>query len=151
MIDDDDNDLTPPPMVKSSDHARSLRVNLAKKLHERKAPFETSVAFSPIPKPKGKTETMDSTPQAAPTGSTPRRGILKVAASTSMKRQVTFDEDSATGMSLGDKKLCSDDDESIFYEPEEPTYTGLSYVKMVEEDYLHFLSNLFSVICQSEN
>lgn len=32
----------------------------------------------------------------------------------------------------------------------EPTFTGLSMVQIVEEDYVHFLSNFFNLICQSE-
>jgi hypothetical protein len=36
--------------------------------------------------------------------------------------------------------------------PIDPSYTGLSLVKLVEEDYLHlhFLSNMFLVICPFE-
>lgn len=155
--DDADQNVTPVPIVKSTDHVRSLRVNLAKKLHERQqhqAPFETSVSFSPIPKPKlGPAQGTDEF--SAPSGSTPRRGILRHEGSTSMKRQVTFDEGSANESNTsGGKKMCQeddDDDDPIFYEPEEPIYTGLSIVKMVEEDYLHFLSNIFTVICHTEN
>lgn len=33
---------------------------------------------------------------------------------------------------------------------EQPIYTGLSMVKIVEEDYVHFLSNIFTLICQSD-
>ncbi|XP_012160281.1 nucleoporin NUP188 homolog [Ceratitis capitata] len=41
-------------------------------------------------------------------------------------------------------------EEIQYFPPEEPTYTPLSYVQLVEEDYLHFMSNLFTVICQSD-
>lgn len=33
---------------------------------------------------------------------------------------------------------------------EEHVFNGLSMVKIVEEDYVHFLSNIFTLICQSE-
>lgn len=36
------------------------------------------------------------------------------------------------------------------YTVDENVFNGLSIVKIVEEDYVHFLSNIFTLICQSE-
>lgn len=36
------------------------------------------------------------------------------------------------------------------YSAEEQVFNGLSMVKIVEEDYVHLLSNIFTLICQSE-
>lgn len=36
------------------------------------------------------------------------------------------------------------------YTVDTQVFNGLSMVKIVEEDYVHFLSNIFSLICQSE-
>ncbi|XP_067632280.1 nucleoporin Nup188 [Eurosta solidaginis] len=43
-----------------------------------------------------------------------------------------------------------EDEDIQYFPPEEPSYTPLSYVQLVEEDYLHLMSNLFTVICQSD-
>lgn len=51
----------------------------------------------------------------------------------------------------GEAKRRSEEDEPIFLEPDEPSpYHEWSYVNLVEEDYLHYLSNLFAYICQTE-
>lgn len=44
----------------------------------------------------------------------------------------------------------TDSDDAIFYEADDCAYTGLSMVQMVEADYLHLLSIVFSHICQHE-
>lgn len=127
----------PKPIVKSSEHAKSLRVNLVKKLHQKhqatsSSPklLDTSSPFSPTARPLQE--------------STPLKGILKMTSSTQQKR-------SNDGTGFFDKRLCAEDEGPILFEPVEPVYTGLSYVKLVEEDYLHLLSNLFSIICNSDN
>jgi hypothetical protein len=71
------------------------------------------------------------------------KSILKPHSSTALKRHVVFEEDSQY------KKVCNED-EPVFFKPEEPIFTGLSFVKIVEEDYFHFLSNLFATICHTE-
>lgn len=50
-----------------------------------------------------------------------------------------------------EKRPYTLEEEPIFFDPEEPpTHHEWSYVNLVEEDYFHFLSNLFSYICQTE-
>lgn len=146
-------DKTPIPIVKSTDHAKSLRVNLAKKLHQKQISdtlFDTSVPISPISKLKSGGGAITGTKDQ----STPLKSILKPTTSTSQKRHVMFEQetdDAAKGEEDSNKKLCQDEDEPVYLEPEtEPPYTGLSYVKMVEEDYFHFLSNLFLNVAQHE-
>lgn len=138
--DDSDDAPQPKPIVKSSEHAKSLRVNLVKKLHQKQASassspklLDTTNPFSQITKPLQE--------------STPLKGILKMTSSTQQKRGVNIDD----YMSDTVKRWCMEEEEPIFFEPIEPSYTGLSHVKLVEEDYLHLLSNLFSIICNSDN
>lgn len=142
-------DKTPVPIVKSSDHAKSLRVNLVKKLHQKHITdtlFDTSVPISPISKLKSGVGTVGG----AKDQSTPLKSILKPTTSTSQKRHVMFEQETDQTED-SNKKLCQDEDEPVYFEPEtEPPYTGLSYVKMVEEDYFHFLSNLFLNVAQHE-
>lgn len=38
----------------------------------------------------------------------------------------------------------------MYFEPEDPSYCELSFVQLIEEDYLHFLSNLFGYICHTD-
>lgn len=137
--------------LKSADLKQSMRVNVVRRQHlqhihqqqhkqqtpsetsGRKPSFEMSRVISPI---TSSTTQSKSNLNAAIESSTPsldRNG----------KRISPAEKDFV-------KKICVEDEEEIFFEPEEPTYSPLSYVKLVEEDYLHFLSNLFMVICQSD-
>lgn len=144
-------DKTPVPIVKSIDHAKSLRVNLAKKLHQKHVVdtlFDTTVPISPIGKEKPEMTAVKGTKDQ----STPLKSILKPTTSTSQKRHVMFE----TGNIIVEeedekkKKMCQDDEMVLMKPDTEPPYTGLSYVKIVEEDYFHFLSNLFVVVAQQE-
>lgn len=147
-----DLDATPVPIVKSSDHAKSMRVSLAKKRHQQfitDTLFDTTVPISPIS--MGKAEAV--LVKGAKDQSTPLKSILKPTTSTSQKRHVMFEQETGdeTKTEESYKKMCQDEDEPVFFEPEtEAPYTGLSYVKMVEEDYFHFLSNLFVMVAQHE-
>lgn len=141
---DDDSDgnplkTTPSVQPKKTDRGHSMRVSVVRKQHLQQT---ASTPLSPIIHTR-----VESTPQK-PSSSTPApRGILKPSSTASIKR-VMFDE----GLD-GTKTFAYSipEDEPIFYEPEETKYTGLSYVRIVEEDYLHMLSNLFLIISQSEN
>lgn len=116
---------SPVQLVPPKKPDRSMRVNVVRKQHLQQAA---------------------STPKMSSSTPAPR-GILKPATSGSVKR-VMFDD----GLDATKTFAYSvPEDEPIFYEPEESKYTGLSYVRIVEEDYLHLLSNLFLIISQSEN
>lgn len=134
----DDNQQEPGPSSRLAGQRRSqdLRVNVVRKLHlQQKSSFEIPSTFSPIL-------------QAQPAGiiqTTPFRQASDPTSSTSIKR-VGFDLGSTV-----DKYAIQEDDEPYVVNQGDPSFTGLSFVKMVEEDYLHMLSNLFMFICQSEN
>lgn len=130
--DDDDDNSSEDSGSKSSKVARksslpkhSMRVSVVRKNHLRSASSATSLEssiFSPISRPG------PSTPQAARSSGSNVRGILKPTTSE-----------------------INEVDEPRFYEPEDaPELTGLSHVRIVEEDYLHLLSNLFLIISQNE-
>ncbi|ETN64999.1 hypothetical protein AND_003230 [Anopheles darlingi] len=92
-----------------------------------------------------------STDAGTRSSSTPvLKGILKPSPPTASVKRVMFDDglEQQSNKSMG---FAEPEDEPVFYEPQEPRYTGLSHVQMVEEDYLHLLSNLLLIVGQSEN
>lgn len=139
---DVESDPKPPAPRRSTDLSKSMRVNVMKKQlwqQQQKSIFDVT-AISPI-HPQSKSRLNEPT--------TPLKGILKPSASTSIKRVgFNLNEDENDGSKV---VVLSEEDEPILLEPVDPIFTGLSYVKLVEEDYMHFLSNLFLVICHSEN
>ena len=119
-----------------------MRVSVIRKLHlKQKSSTPFDVELSPI------SSTSKATDQAT-INITPIRSILKPTASTSNKR-VGFNLDTESAKILFAEE--KDNDEPILLEPTDAFYTGLSHVKMVEEDYFAFLSNLFLAVCQAEN
>lgn len=151
ITNDEDEDTPDTPTIakpaaprRSMEHAKSMRVKVVRNQYLQQQnkdkpenPFEVSIPISPIQGPGPQKQDQ-----------TPLRRILKTQASTSYKRNVTFNlEDQETP----GKVTLTEEDEPILFEPIDPSYTGLSLVKLVEEDYLHLLSNLFLVICNTEN
>ncbi|XP_058120378.1 nucleoporin Nup188 [Anopheles ziemanni] len=121
----------------SSTSKNSMRINVVRKMHLQHRQHQTTAEQ---PSPSG-TRGSPSTPML--------RGILKPSPSASAKR-VMFD-DQAMDDDAKSMAFLEPEDEPIFLEPEEPRYTGLSYVQLVEEDYLHLLSNVLLIIGQSDN
>ncbi|XP_053685205.1 nucleoporin Nup188 [Sabethes cyaneus] len=122
---------------------RNLRVNVVRKQHlQQAASTSTPVSQGAVSRSDLNVKPLSSTPVP--------RGILKPSPPTSSIKRVMFDDDH---FARGKKTFAysSLDDEPIFFEPEETKYTGLSHVRIVEEDYLHFLSNLLLIISQSES
>lgn len=123
------------------DNQKSLRVNVIRKQHlQKKSTTPFDVELSPI---SGAQKS-----EHQPINVTPIRSILKPTTSTSHKR-VGFNLDVESGKVLFAEE--EDNDEPILLEPSDAIFTGLSYVKLVEEDYFAFMSNLFLVVCQTEN
>ncbi|CRL03548.1 CLUMA_CG016201, isoform A [Clunio marinus] len=139
-VDDDDDQDQPGPSRLSTSQRRShdLRVNVVRKLHlQQKASLDIPTSFSPI--------LHAGTSKHVPIDSPPLRSAGNPTTSTTMKR-VGFDLSST-----GSKVMMEEDDEPYVVNRADPSFTGLSHVKMVEEDYIHLLSNLFMFICQAEN
>lgn len=113
---------------KSTDIKNSMRVNVVRKLHLKQVPanFEMSTVYSPI-------------------AGTSKNLIGTSISSTPQVRRVCDESeiDFAT-------KSMAIEDEIEYFPPEEPIFTPLSYIQLIEEDYLHCMSNLYSVICQSD-
>lgn len=133
--DDNDNEAQQPGALQRKN--QDLRVNVVRKLHlqQKSSQFEIPSTFSPIPQPH------------VPIDNTPVRAPGEPTSSTSVKR-VGFDLSStAHKVSMYEEE----DEEPFVVNRADPSFTGLSFVKMVEEDYLHLLSNLFMFICQNEN
>lgn len=135
----------PPAPRRSTELSKSMRVNVVRKQHlQQQQQHDISSTISPI-----SSQIHQSTPISRGPDQTPIRGILKPSPGTSIKRVgFNLNEDENDGNKIA---VYSEEDEPIFYDPVDPSFTGLSYVKLVEEDYLHFLSNLFLVVCNSEN
>lgn len=138
---DDDDDVQQPGTSRAPAQRRSqdLRVNVVRKLHlqQKVSTFEIPSSFSPIQHLQSKDH--------IPIDNTPLRSSLNPTSSTTVKR-VGFDL-----TSTGSKVSVQEDDEPYAVNRADPSFTGLSFVKMIEEDYLHLLSNLFVFICQNEN
>lgn len=114
--------------------SQDLRSQVVRKLHLQQKTFEIPSNLSPIQgSMRGQVD------------STPVRGAGNPTSSTAIKR-VGFDKSA-----LEKVWIIEDDDEPFVVNLGDPAFTGLSTVKLVEEDYLHFLSNLFAFICQSDN
>ena len=132
QVDDDENSSRLANQRRSQD----LRVNVVRKLYLQQkptSPFEIPSSFSPIQ------------PRDQPMDTTPLRSTTGPASSTVVKR-VGFDL-----TSTAEKVTIQEDEEPFAVNRGDPTFTGLSNVKIVEEDYLHAMSNLFMFICQNEN
>ncbi|XP_049298914.1 nucleoporin Nup188 [Anopheles funestus] len=130
----------------------SMRINVVRKMHlqqqQHQGATEQSATgsgnvMSPI---AGSAHGQD----VGRSSSTPvLRGILKPSPSASIKR-VMFD-DGLNNENAKSIAYVEPEDEPIFFEPQEPRFTGLSHVQMVEEDYIHLLSNVLLMIGQSDN
>jgi nuclear pore complex protein Nup188 len=146
--DNDDDDVGPSdrrsaPSARSSSDGKSLRAQVTRRnFQQHQTPVAPHFNMSKVYSPIGESAPKDN-PTAPAVGQTPLKSILKPHSSTALKRHVVFEEDSQY------KKVCNED-EPVFFKPEEPIFTGLSFVKIVEEDYFHFLSNLFATICHTE-
>lgn len=139
-VDDDDDQHASTSRLSNQRRSKDLRVNVVRKLHlQQKTGFEIPSSFSPIQSHSGK--------DREPADSTPMRSSKEPTSSTANKR-VGFDL-----TSTGSKEVClmDEDEEPYVVNRADPSFTGLSFVKIVEEDYFHLLSNLFMFICQNEN
>lgn len=104
---------------------KSMRVQLVKKLHSQKTP------------PIASKNEFNLTRNISPIGvSTPKKSNLNLPSSTPIDR---------------DMGAAENNNEIRMFEPIEPTFTGLSMIKLVDKDYLHLMSNLFQhIICQND-
>lgn len=154
------------PSIGAKPHASDmLRIKVTRKLHLTTQPstsrqgFDMSQQFSPI---ADSTQRFSVPSSSGISGRPPLPSSTPGAASQSYSKQSTkrSTDAAAAGHDVDDdwisenKYFAEDDDDSetqLFFEPEDPSYCELSFVRLVEEDYFHFLSNLFTYICQSEN
>lgn len=134
-----------------------LRVNVVRRLHlqqqQQKTPgppgaFEMSRIISPI---GGAGTSNAQQRQQQPSASTPAlsRPALRRPGDLTQDDVIKRVHISADVMA-NDIEEMEEEEEAILFPPEEPKYSPLSYIQFVEEDYLHFMSNLFSVICQND-
>lgn len=123
--------------VRNSDR---LRIDLTRKLYLKNqqspniltpGPFNMTQPYSPI-SGRGSIHTYTGATASTPQPSTSR------AAHEVMQQEPDDGIDECEGGA------------DIFFEAEEPVYCETSFVQLIEEDYLHFLSNLFSYICHTE-
>lgn len=121
--------------------SRDLRVNVVRKLHQQKvSSIDIPSTFSPIPQAQPR--------EHLPIDATPQRTASDPTSSTLIRpKRVGF----SLGSTSSKISLQEEDEEPYVVNRADPSFTGLSYVKMIEEDYFHLLSNLFMFICQTEN
>lgn len=134
----DDEDLQQPGPSRTASQRRSLdlRVNVIRKQHLQQ---KFDLPLSPILHPSTGSE-------HNPIESTPVRTNAQPSSSTSVKR-VGFDLSSIPYS----KYAVQEDEEPFVVNRGDPSFTGLSQIKFVEEDYFQMLSNIFNFICLSEN
>lgn len=123
---------------KSISNSDRMRINVMRKLHlNQKSPSAVS------PRTSG---AFEMTQQYSPIG-TLSSGFSRFDLPTSTPAQPTS------------RRSLADDDEDepeqirMYLDPEsseDPAFCELSFVQLIEEDYLHFLSNLFGYICHTE-
>lgn len=117
---------TPPPPPPKRSHD-SMRVSVVRKLHLDKAKTIADPLIS-----------RDVSDEQSSIISTPASKSSISSPSTSRStKHVTWDD----SLSIQEELL----------NPTEPEYSPLSEVQMMEEDYLHFLSNIFLYICQTDH
>lgn len=127
---------------KSVSNSDRMRINVMRKLHltSQKSPSSSSPTSS---------TPFNMTHQYSPIGST----------SGGSSRNDRFDLPSSTPAQPHSRQPMATDDNDgdqdqpdvqMYFEPDDPTFCELSCVQLVEEDYLHFLSNLFGYICHTE-
>lgn len=131
---------------KSISNSDRMRINVTRKLHLQSAispstsassgltgrsPFNMTHQYSPIPSgSSGLVTRQENFDLPSSTPAPGRNGITPMDDSDT-------DEDQNDGVQL-------------FFEPEDPSYCELSFVQLIKEDYLHFLSNLFGFICHTD-
>ena len=142
--DSDDQVAGPSRAIPSQRRSHDLRVNVVRKLHlqQKTVPFEVPHTISPISLHHG-----TQTKEQNPTDVTPVRSTSNPTTSTHVKR-VGFDLNSTQVNKISVQEY---DDEPYVVNNLDPSFTGLSFIKFVEEDYLQLLSNIFIFICQNEN
>lgn len=141
---DDQNAASSSRAVPSQRRSHDLRVNVVRKLHlqQRTVPFEVPHTISPISIHHAQTKDQNPTNDG-----TPIRSTNNPTTSTHIKR-VGFDLNSTQVNKISVQEY---DDEPFAVNVGDPTFTGLSFIKFIEEDYLQLLSNIFLFICQNEN
>lgn len=126
---------------KSVSNSDRMRINVMRKLHlNQKSPSATSPSTS-----TGFNMTQQFSPIAGTSsGYNTRNERYDLPSSTPAQPH--------TRRSIHDDNQMdqSQDDVQLFFEPEDPSFCELSLIKLIEEDYLHFLSNLFGYICHTE-
>lgn len=128
--------------ISSSDR---MRISVMRKLHlNQKSPSTSSPGTSTA------APAFNMTQQLSPIGgvASSSGGRLDLPSSTpAMGRQRLGQQNDK------DDDMDHDNQDDIiqhYFDPEDPTFCELSFVQLIEEDYLHFLSNLFGYICHTE-
>lgn len=132
---------TPPPRSRLSHD--SMRVSVVRKLHLDKArtkhtePVSTPKRFAGLDQYSPSQPPYDSSYE----GTNPERpsALTSTPGTSRTPKRVTWDDISVSPV-----------EEEELLEPIDPDYSPLSEVQIIEEDYLHFLSNVFLYFCQTE-
>lgn len=127
----------PPPRPRLSHD--SMRVSVVRKLHLDKArtkntePPSTPKRFAGLDQYSPIQPPYDSESPERPSALTSTPGTSRTP------KRVTWDDISVSPV-----------EEEELLEPIDPDYSPLSEVQIIEEDYFHFLSNVFLYFCQTE-
>lgn len=140
QIDEMARQQTPGSSRKSVSNSDRMRINVMRKLHlNQKSPGTSS--------PTTTAPGFNMTQQFSPIGgvASSSGGRLDLPSSTpAVGRRSTQQDDN------DDMDHENQDEVRLYFDPEDPTFCELSFIQLIEEDYLHFLSNLFGYICHTE-
>lgn len=126
---------------KSVSNSDRMRINVMRKLHlNQKSPSPPTTTATPF------NMTHQYSPIASTSGGFAQRDDrLDLPSSTPAQpnfRRSLNDDDQTDDQDQGDMQM--------YFDAEDPAFCELSFVQLVDEDYLHFLSNLFGYICHTE-
>lgn len=138
---------------KSVSNSDRMRINVMRKLHlNQKTPSPSSPSTSTA---AGFNMTQQLSPisinqaaTAAAASSSGGRFDLPSSTPAISRRSTQKDDNDIYDDAMDHDN--QDDTVQHFFDPEDPTFCELSFVQLIEEDYLHFLSNLFGYICHTE-
>lgn len=139
QIDEMARQQTPGSSRKSVSNSDRMRISVMRKLHlNQKSPSTSS--------PSTSATGFNMTQQFSPIGvASSSGGRLDLPSSTPAVGRRSAQQDDNDDMDNENQ-----DEIRLYFDSEDPTYCELSFMQLVEEDYLHFLSNLFGYICHTE-
>lgn len=141
-----------PSRLSIGGNVHSMRVQVTRRMH-----LTTHQSATPSPNTSAGQQIaprFDMTHDISGIGESPRSTSGDLPSSTpaaAFALKSCLKRDTAEDFLRNVREAFAEEQEPIYFEPDEqPKYAEWKYVNLAEEDYLHFLANLFAYICQTE-